>query len=103
MRALLIAAAIATGAAMAQEKVNVEALLKQAEQAEAQGDGRAAVKAYIGAARGGSAQAAWRLGEIYDKGLLGISRDYAESFKWFNHARTLGIKRDGGWGCPPKC
>jgi serine/threonine protein kinase len=57
---------------------------------EEKGDGKAAVKAYIGAARGGSCEAAKRLGDIFDKGLVGISRDYAESLKWYNFARTLG-------------
>ena len=36
------------------------------------------------------ASAAKRLGEIYDKGLAGVSRDYAESLKWYNAARVLG-------------
>ena len=31
-----------------------------------------------------------RLGEIFDKGLVGIQRDYAESLKWYNAARVLG-------------
>ncbi|HWI36010.1 MAG TPA: protein kinase [Burkholderiales bacterium] len=57
---------------------------------EEKGDGKAAVKAYIGAARGGSCEAAKRLGDIFDKGLIGVSRDYAESLKWYNFARTLG-------------
>src|SRR3954469_1384143 len=57
---------------------------------EEKGEGKAAVKAYITAARGGSCEAAKRLGDIFDKGLIGISRDYAESLKWYNFARTLG-------------
>ena len=52
--------------------------------------GKEAVKAYISAARGGSCDAAKRLGDIYDKGLIGVSRDYAEALKWYNFARTLG-------------
>src|SRR5437016_2729072 len=39
---------------------------------------REAVKAYVSAANGGSCQAAKRLGEIYDRRLIGISQDYAE-------------------------
>ena len=35
-------------------------------------------------------KAAKRLGEIYDKGIAGVSRDYAESLKWYNAARVLG-------------
>jgi len=57
---------------------------------EEKGEGKAAVKAYITAARGGSCEAAKRLGDIFDKGLIGVSRDYAESLKWYNFARTLG-------------
>jgi serine/threonine-protein kinase len=67
-----------------------EALLKQAEAAEEQGHGKDAVKLYTRAARSGNGKAAKRLGEIYDKGLAGIPRDYAESLKWYNAARVLG-------------
>ena len=35
-------------------------------------------------------EVAKRLGDIYDKGLIGITRDYAESLKWYNAARVLG-------------
>ena len=28
--------------------------------------------------------------KIYDKGIAGVSRDYAESLKWYNAARVLG-------------
>ena len=48
------------------------------------------MKMYTQAARSGSGKAAKRLGEIFDKGLIGISRDYAESLKWYNAARVLG-------------
>jgi TPR repeat protein len=57
---------------------------------EGEGKGKEAVKAYITAARSGNCDAAKRLGDIYDKGLIGISRDYAESLKWYNAARVLG-------------
>jgi hypothetical protein len=57
---------------------------------EAEGRGQDAVKLYIRAARSGSCEAAARLGEIYDKGLVGVSRNYAESLKWYNAARVLG-------------
>ena len=42
------------------------------------------------AARSGSGKAAKRLGEIYDKGIAGVSRDYAESLKWYTTARAMG-------------
>src|SRR5438094_1401858 len=57
---------------------------------EGEGKAKEAVKTYISAARGGSCDAAKRLGDIYDKGLIGVSRDYAEALKWYNFARTLG-------------
>jgi len=57
---------------------------------EQQGKGNDAVKIYVRAARSGNGKAAKRLGEIYDKGLAGVSRDYAESLKWYNAARVLG-------------
>jgi eukaryotic-like serine/threonine-protein kinase len=57
---------------------------------EGEGKGKEAVRTYISAARGGSCDAAKRLGDIYDKGLIGVSRDYAEALKWYNFARTLG-------------
>lgn len=76
---------------------------RQAVALEKQGDSAEAVKTYVRAARAGSAKAATRLAEIYDKGIPGVQRDPNESRKWQNAARTLGEKSDGGWGCPPKC
>ena len=67
-----------------------ETLFSHAASLEQEGKGRDAVKAYTQAARAGNGKAAKRLGEIYDKGLIGISRDYAESLKWYNAARVLG-------------
>ncbi len=67
-----------------------DTLFSQAASLEQEGKGRDAVKMYTQAARSGSGKAAKRLGEIYDKGLVGISRDYAESLKWYNAARVLG-------------
>ncbi len=67
-----------------------EALFEQASALEQQGKGNDAVKLYVRAARSGNGKAAKRLGDIYDKGLAGVSRDYAESLKWYNAARVLG-------------
>jgi tRNA A-37 threonylcarbamoyl transferase component Bud32 len=67
-----------------------ESLFEQAAALEQQGKGNDAVKVYVKAARAGSGKAAKRLGEIYDKGIGGVSRDYAESLKWYNAARVLG-------------
>jgi TPR repeat protein len=68
----------------------VETLLLQAEALELEARGSEAVQFYVRAARSGSGKAAKRLGEIYDKGIPGVSRDYAESLKWYNTARALG-------------
>jgi serine/threonine protein kinase len=67
-----------------------EALYKQAVALELQGKGNDAVKLYVRAARSGNGKAAKRLGEIYDKGIAGVSRNYAESLKWYKAARVLG-------------
>ena len=67
-----------------------ETLFEQGMVLEQQGKGNDAVKMYVRAARSGSGKAAKRLGEIYDKGIAGVSRDYAESLKWYNAARVLG-------------
>ena len=67
-----------------------DGLFQQGAALETEGKGREAVKLYTQAARSGNGKAAKRLGEIYDKGLIGISRDYAESLKWYNAARVLG-------------
>jgi serine/threonine-protein kinase len=64
-------------------------LFAQAEAMEAS-DPKAAVKIYRSLARKGNGKAAKRLGEIYDKGITGIPRDYAESLQWYETARKLG-------------
>jgi eukaryotic-like serine/threonine-protein kinase len=67
-----------------------EALFDQASALEQQGKGNDAVKLYVRSARSGNGKAAKRLGDIFDKGLAGVPRDYAESLKWYNAARVLG-------------
>lgn len=67
-----------------------EALFEEAVALERQGKGGEAVKIYVRAARAGSGKAAKRLGDIYNKGIAGVSRDSAESLKWYNAARVLG-------------
>jgi TPR repeat protein len=57
-----------------------------------EGKGAEAVDAYDRAARAGNCDAAKRLGEIYDQGLIGITRNYPESLKWYNAARVLGCE-----------
>lgn len=58
--------------------------------AEAEGRGMDAVRLYERAAQSGSGKAALRLGEIYDRGIAGVGRDYAQSLRWYNAARVLG-------------
>ena len=57
---------------------------------ESSGKAADAIRIYRRAARAGSGKAAKRLGEIYDKGVPGVSRDYAESLQWYETARQLG-------------
>jgi hypothetical protein len=52
-------------------------------------DPHGAVKIYRSLARGGNAAAARRLGEIYEKGIPGIPRDYAESLQWYGMVQKL--------------
>ena len=67
-----------------------EVLYQQALAMENGGDVKGAIRIYRRAARAGSGKAAKRLGEIYDKGVAGVSRDYAESLQWYETARQLG-------------
>jgi flagellar biosynthesis GTPase FlhF len=69
---------------------SAQSLYDQAAALELEGKGPEAVRMYIRAARAGYGKAALRLGEIYDKTIPGVSRDYAESLKWYNAARVLG-------------
>jgi TPR repeat protein len=81
--------AAAAGPPSAQQRAD---LLAAAATLDAEGKGAEAVDAYTRAARSGSCEAGRRLGEIYEQGLLGVSRDYGESLKWFSFARTLGCE-----------
>ncbi len=67
-----------------------DALYRQALAMENGGDARGAIRIYRRAARAGNGSAAKRLGEIFDKGVPGVSRDYAESLQWYEIARQLG-------------
>jgi Sel1 repeat-containing protein len=57
---------------------------------ESEGNAQDAIRIYRRAARSGSGKAAKRLGEIYEKGIPGVSRDYAESVQWYEKAKQLG-------------
>jgi serine/threonine-protein kinase len=67
-----------------------ETLFQQASAMEGQGNAKDAIRIYRRAARAGSGKAAKRLGEIFDRGVPGIPRDYAESLQWYETARQLG-------------
>lgn len=76
---------------------SADQLYEQAAALERDGKGAEAVRTYTRAARSGSGKAAKHLGEIYDKGIPGVSRDYAESLKWYNTARALGEEVKERW------
>jgi TPR repeat protein len=84
----VLALLLASAAALAQP--DGRALYEQAVSAERSGNMSKAIELYVRAARAGNGKSAARLAEIYDKGAPGVSRDYAESLKWHNAARTLG-------------
>ena len=66
-----------------------EAPFQQAQAMEAS-DPRGALRIYRSLARHGNGKAAKRLGDIYDRGIPGVPRDYQESLSWYQKARDLG-------------
>ncbi len=83
-------AAAVPSAAVKKALSDHEVLFEQAEAMEKSGQASQAIRIYRRAARAGSGKAAKRLGEIYDRGVPGVSRDYAESLQWYETARQLG-------------
>ena len=67
-----------------------EAMYQQALAMENSGKAAEAVRIYRRAARAGHGKSAKRLGDIFDRGVPGVSRDYAESLQWYQTARDLG-------------
>jgi serine/threonine protein kinase len=67
-----------------------EAMYQQALAMESSGKAADAVRIYRRAARAGHGKSAKRLGDIFDRGVPGVSRDYAESLQWYQTARDLG-------------
>ena len=53
-------------------------------------DARQVVQQLTQSARSGDCNAAKRLGQMYDRGEAGLTRDHVEALKWFNAARVLG-------------
>jgi serine/threonine protein kinase len=84
------ASAASAPAAPVSKAAEMEILYQQALADENGGKVKEAIRLYRRAARGGNGKAAKRLGEIYDKGIPGVSRDYAESLQWYETARQLG-------------
>ncbi len=84
-----VAAAPAAPAAKAGGS-DTEAMYQQALAMETSGKAADAVRIYRGAARAGHGKSAKRLGDIFDRGVPGVSRDYAESLQWYEKARELG-------------
>ena len=82
----------APGAAAAKPVSESEALYQQGLAMESSGNASQAVRVYRRAARAGHGLAAKRLGEIFDKGVPGVGRDYAESLQWYETARQLGVE-----------
>jgi TIR domain len=83
-------AAAPAAPAPAKTASEIEDLYQQALAMEDGGNAKDAIRIYRRAARAGSGKAAKRLGEIYDRGVPGVSRDYAESLQWYETARQLG-------------
>jgi eukaryotic-like serine/threonine-protein kinase len=79
------------------EGANVESLLQRATALEGEGKNAEAVRVLRQVARGtqkGPAvgQAAKRLGDLYNKGVPGVSRDYGEALKFYDIARSNGVE-----------
>ena len=74
------------------------ALMREAQELEAAGKVRSAVRVYRRAAAQGNGQAAKLLGDIYANGRGDQGRDYAESLRWYGIAEKLGVKPDWAGG-----
>jgi TPR repeat protein len=88
-------------AALKASPQEAKALFDQAEKLDRAGQVVQAIPLYKRAAALGSGPAARRLGDIYDRGAVGVGRDYGKSLKWYEEARRLGeqiriLPADGG-------
>ncbi len=79
------------GQAAPSNNLGAGTLFQDARNLETQGKIKEAIRAYKQAVSAGSGDAAKRLGNIYGKGLGEQTRDYAESVKWNNKAREMGM------------
>ena len=76
--------------------ISADAILRRAAFFDARGQS-AAIDAYRGAATLGSSEAATRLADIYENGLLGVPRNSREAHKWRNAAKprsSAGVPSD---------
>src|SRR5688500_15717417 len=85
--AFVLALLLASAVALAQPLPSIHGL---ATGFESDSNMQDAVRLYVQAASVGSVKAAFRLGEIYEKGLGGVPPDYQHALRWFNAARVLG-------------
>ena len=83
-------APVEPGNAPPPEKADVDPF-KLAQSLEAK-NGKEAVRAYSALAKSGHCEAARRLGQIYEKGVRDVPRDYQESLQWYRRAEQLGCK-----------
>ncbi|MDD4882313.1 MAG: hypothetical protein PHX10_12105 [Gallionellaceae bacterium] len=71
--------------------VDTRKLSEQAHGLEDLGYAPVAITLYKDACHAGDGLSCKRLGEIYIKGIDGVKRDYAESVRWYDRARKLGV------------
>jgi serine/threonine-protein kinase len=81
---------VASAAPASSQAQDSNDLYQQALALDKSGNTADAVRIYRRAARAGSGKAALRLAEIYEKGIGGVPRDYAESLQWYDTAHSLG-------------
>lgn len=72
------------------DRSEAEAMYQQALVMESSGKVADAVRIYRRAGRAGHGKAALRLGAIFECGVPGVGRDYAESLQWYQTARNWG-------------
>jgi TPR repeat protein len=72
-------------------------LYHQAVEAEREGSKKRASRLYRIGAQEGDGRAAFRMGEIYELGLLDLPPDPAQAARWYNAARALGYSPSLYW------
>ena len=85
----------APGAASAASKLS---LFQQGKAAESSGNIKGAVRLYVRAVRAGEFEAAKALGDIFADGKGDVTKDYAESLKYYSIAEKNGVKLERSSG-----